>query len=362
MKKKFAKILGLIMTIALLTSLLTVAAPAAALTQPQVAIAPITATIQAASVYSITFTAGTAAAAGDQIVIVFPAGGPSPANMVAANDVMIQALSGIGGGPIASTPAVYAVTGSALLGYTVTITIPAGGLGAGSLVGITLGTTNGVVNPATPGDYTLTVATQTAVPIPIEAAVTSAPYTINAPTITALPGVVLAYNSAGILMSQSNSIITGIAAAGVMGRVEVGPGTYDENAPIIANLAGQTIVATDPGNVIINDVNMSGTGGIVQITAAAVPGTFVGVTFDGFVINPHVIAPQADMLTIGAAATWATITNCTIASGTNSAINALAGGTFNTISNCTLTATGAIGVKKGVVAAGQVAITNTTIE
>jgi hypothetical protein len=368
MKRKLSKLLGIGLTLALLVSLFVTAVPAAAITQPQVVLTTFGGStpyeITRANVYTVTSTAGATVPLGGKIVIAFPAGGPNPSGLIAAGDVTIEALAGLGGTAMAAgTPCVYAVTGSAAAGYTLTITMPAA-LGNGALFSLTIGAVSGVVNPGTPGSYTLTLATQTALGVPIEAAVTSAAYTIVVPGILPLPGIVSAYSASGILMSQSTSINTGILAAGIGGRVEVAAGYYDENAVINANVAGQTIIATGAaGTVIIKDVNNSGTGGVMAVSVApVVAGVTPGVTIDGFVIQPSATAPQADMLTITAAASYVTIQNCTINSGTNSCINVIAASTNNAVKKSTLDATGAIGAKIGVVAAGQVAVSDTTIK
>jgi hypothetical protein len=361
MKKKFSKLLGISLTIALITSLLTVAGPATALSQPVVTITPPTATISAVSTYDVIFTAGKAAGAGNQTVIVFPAGTNLGLPGAYAGVVNIEALAGIGGVAFDSAPASAVVSGVYPAAQTLTITLAAGqNIGAGALVDITI---PGVINPATPGTYNLTVATQYPSLYPIEAAVTSADYTIYAPGLIPLPGVVLAYNSAGILMNQSNSINTGIGAAGVFGKVEVGAGTYDED--VVCNMPYQNIVATGAaGTVIITDANLDGTGGNVTIKAAG-DATFGGVTFDGFTIAYTLFSiPETNALTINGTSSYATVTNCDITAGTNSAVMVEQGATMCTVSNCTMDATTltTAGSPKGVIANGQVSVEDCTID
>lgn len=356
MNRKLSKILGIALTIALLTSLVTVAAPAAALTQPQVSVPVGQTTIGATATYTITFTAGTALQAGNQTVIVFPAGtNLGAAGAYAGGVVNIQALTGIGGGNFNGAPGAAVVSGTFPNAQTLTLTLGAGqSYGAGSLVGITI---PGVVNPATPGTYTLTVATQLASLIPVEAAVTSNSYTITSPTIVPLPGVVLAYNSAGVLMSQSNSINTGVGAAGVGGRIEVGPGTYDED--VVMNVAQQTLIATGgPGTVIISNADSDAVEfGTLTVSAA---GSLLlgGCTVDGFTITPSVVNGPATPVTI--TGSYVTVQNCDITAGTTSAITGGALG-INTVSNCTITATG-VGLvpNTGIVASDQMTIDGCT--
>jgi len=363
MKKKFSKLLGIGLTVALISSLLTIAGPAMALTQPQVALTPPSATISAVSQYDVTFTSGKLVAGGNQIVLAFDAG-VNISGLGLAN-VRMEALAGIGGvafGPLA-VPAAVTVTGTFPNPQTMTITLAAPqNLGAGALIGITI---TGVTNPSTPGDYSVTVSTQTAGLIPIEAGVKSALFAIRAPGLTPLPGVVTAYNSAGIPMAQSTSIQTACDNAGAGGRVEVGPGTYDEVINLnLASHARQTIVGIgDPGTCIISDADMSVTGGTVTVNVAGLA-ALGGVTLENLTITPNAFIPQATMVTLGAAATYVTIKDCTIASGTTSAVTinlAAAGAEGHKIQNCTITAQHATAARIGIIANGQVAVSDTTI-
>jgi hypothetical protein len=346
MKKKSGKILGIVLTLVLLVSLTIAAVPVMAITQPQVLLTPTT--IQATATYTIRFTAGEVinGAAGDQIIIRFSTG----TTVLSTPMTTIEALTGIGGGPI--SPA--AAPGGGAVGVPATakviMTLGAGqSVGAGSLVQLII---TGITNPATPGAYTLTVASQTAAGIPIEAAVTSAEYVISPPLIMPLPGVVQAYNSVGILMCQSMSINTCIAAAGVRGRVEVGPGTYDED--VIANVAGQSIIATgNPGTVIISDANNNGFGGTITVNSPpAVPNT--GITIDGFVVKPGSIIAYSTMLTVTNISDFTIIKNCQITSGTVSGITSAAGADNITVNNCAL-------ITKGVSATGVISNGSTKI-
>jgi hypothetical protein len=380
MKKKFTKLLGIGLTVALLTSLFTVAGPAMALTQPQVSIPFGANVIGNQTAYTISFTTGKAVAAPNQIVIVFPAGvnitPGSPPTPLGVADVTLEALTGLGGnafGPGVNPKAVD-VTGLYPNPQTMVITlddtsVPVQNLGAGALIGITI---NGVVNPTSPGDYTLTVATRKAATLaPIEAAVTSAEFSIITPILVPLPGIVTGYNSAGHMMWQSNSINACIDKAGVGGRIEVGPGTYDEY--VQCDVARQTIVGTgDPGTVIITDADMDGLdelnglpgGGTVEISA---PGSAIfktGVTLENLTISPNMFVPGAIMVTITGAASYATLKDCTIGSGTTAAVDIetpTTAGTRHAITDCTITAQHATATRIGVRTDGQVAISGTTI-
>ncbi len=358
-KKTLTRTLGIGFTAALLTSVLTLAEPVMALIQPQVAITPASAEISAVTQYDITFIVGKTVAAGNQIVIAFPAGtNLGEVGAYAGGTVNIEALAGIGGDAFDAAPASALVSGVYPAAQTLTLTLAAGqNIGAGALVFVTI---PGVVNPSTPGTYNLTVATQNPALTPIETAVTSAPYEINEQTIIPLPGVVTAYNSAGIPLAQSTSINTCILAAGTGGRIEVGAGTYDET--VICNVTSQTIVGIDdPGTVIITDANMDLIGGTVYVEVAGSNILKTGVTLENLTITPNAFLPQTDMVMINAPSTYVTLKDCTIESGTNSAVNVIYG-TNHKITDCTITARHETDARTGVIANGQVTISGTTVD
>jgi hypothetical protein len=374
MKRKLSKILGIAVTVALLASLLVSATPAAAMSQPSVTIGAGPAgntakVISKLNSYTLTFTANQAVAVGDEIKITFPTGTDvTPLTMGAAvppaapayvgGDINIEATAGIGGagtgaGGVGVAAAVVGATNNVLV-----ITVPAGApLGAGSIVQIVIGTPAAVAaghlvqNTGTPSDaYTLEVTTQTAVPVTIETA-TSATFAITTPAINPLPGIVYAYNAAGVLMSQTNDIATATLNAGVNGRIEIGAGTYDENLLITFATAGQTIVALDAGAVFIKDTDNSGVGGVFSVTAvntAANP-----LTIDGLIFQPAATLGQATMLNIAGTATNVKITNCTFDTGAaaaaTQAINIVTGAT-PTIDGCEFT-----------VGAGKIGIANNAL-
>jgi hypothetical protein len=238
MKSKLFRILGVATTVAVLASMLAVV-PALGMTSPTVALTASTGgvayQISSENIYNITTTAGVAVPVNGFIEIVFPAG-TNITGFLAA-DVSIQALAGIGGGPIAAAaPAAITITGTYPAAQTMKLTLPAAGtIGAGSLVGVTVGTlANGVINPSTAGAYTLTVRTLNAASVEIEAATTSSPYTLIVPS-TEFPGTIKVFNSANILMGQGmgataiNDALALVTAAGF--TLEVGPGVYTEVGP-----------------------------------------------------------------------------------------------------------------------------------
>ncbi|MBL7166382.1 MAG: right-handed parallel beta-helix repeat-containing protein, partial [Dehalococcoidales bacterium] len=165
-------------------------------------------------------------------------------------------------------------------------------MGEGAQVRIAI--TAGITNPATIGDYTLTVKTSATGDT---TAVTSTSYAITAPTVAALPGIVRLYNSAGVEMASQTggtAIATLLTAAtGMSGStIKIGPGTYVENITTTAAL--QTIEATGTaaetivvGTVTVNQVSTTIQG--LTLKAAAGGGTLMTITGDKAVIQNNVI-------------------------------------------------------------------------
>jgi len=240
MIRKLSKLLGIALTITLVASLLSVAAPAAALGQPEVTLS--NSAISNASDYVIRFavTENVSGADGDKITIQFDstttvkiAAGVSATSTVSASD---------GWFGVNYLPAVTAgatVTGDAV-NKKVTITFAGTDkIGEGAEVRIAL---KGVVtNPAEIGDYTLTVATSNE-----PAAVTSAPYSVTAPYVAPLAGIVEVYNSAGIKVHSANgpgAIQACLDKATSPGyTIKIGPGTYTENLKLKSG--GTSVMAT----------------------------------------------------------------------------------------------------------------------
>ena len=395
MKRKFSKILGVGLTLALLTSLLLTVAPVSALSQPSVTIAAGPAgsaagVISNQNVYTVTFTTASKVLVGEQIVIVFPAG--TNITGMAAADVLIECTAGLGGGSItpAAAVSVAAATGTYPAAQTLTITPSAGVIiGAGSIVQLTIGSaaTAYVTNPPTIGTYSLTVATQTGAtpPVAIEAAVTSVAYSIAAPTILPLPGVVERYNSAGVLMEQTNILQTALTNSAAGDSILVGAGTYDEAITIATSVT----VTGNAATTIIKDTNGSGgTDGTVTINFVGTATT--GAVFDGFTVMGNIVAADALSITghkvtvrnciftkAGTATTAvaqnmvnyapaalptlaSTITNCTFDTTLGTVVDngILVAATANaiglTVSGCTFTVDGAIALEDSAVnTAGQ---------
>jgi hypothetical protein len=313
MKSKLFRILGIVTIVSMLAGTL-VAVPAMALDQPVVTLS--NSTIGVAANYSIVTKVYTAlaVAALDEIQITFPAGTNIAGITDAADaDVQVAASSGIG------TPA-FALTSAAStkLGQVLDIIVPAD-IGVGATIQVVVA----VVNPNTSGSYNLTVSTQTTGGTAIEAVVASTAYTIINPTIPGLPGVVNGYNSAGVLLTQSNSITAVMTVANVV-KITVGPGTYDED--VVINSAILTSLTSTDGaaTTIIRDANLDTWGGTVDIVAVPT----AGFTMTGFTIYGR--ASSAFSLQIGAGLKT-TVSNSTIKCPGATAGIVTAGGSSSTL-------------------------------
>jgi len=299
MKKKFSKILGVGLTLALLCSLLLTAAPVAAISTPAVTLD--TYVISQGAVYTLTFQVITGLATTDRIVVTFPTGTTIPASIVTSTDpdVKVGAGPGIGTAGYGLTDAACALDATGLI---LTITPPTA-INNAAWVQIVIGTGNTLTNPAAPASYNLTVGTQdtSAIPVVIEAAVTSAAYTLVIPVIPPVPGVVAGYNTAGIKLVEvtgAGAIGTALGTASVV-QVVAGDGTYDEDVTVGA---GQTLEALNAGLAVIRDVNLTAPGGSVNITGALA--TVSGLTIDGSTATGYAVQLNV--------AGGATVSNCTI--------------------------------------------------
>jgi hypothetical protein len=326
MKRKLSKILGIGLTIALLTSLLVTAAPAAALSQPSVTFPTGTdndiSKVNAA--YDLTFsvgkqlsgnaTAGNATKVQDTITITFPAG-YGVANGVGAITGTITigpgwVDEGIGlGEQWATTPDTLAGTvwtGNAAAN-TVTLTLPNAGTGGwGEYIGRTaevlIKINTGITNPATIGNYAITVATSQET-TPVAANTVS----IEAPYVAPLTGIVSLYNAAGVLMNQwtgGGAIQAAINAAGVGSSIELTNGTYVESPNVLApNTGGYTIKAVGDA-VIVKGTWTLGVG------AADIFGNPVDTVLEGMTLMPN--AGAAAAVVMNATANNTVIKDCTI--------------------------------------------------
>ena len=252
MKKKFSKILGVGLTLALLASLLLTAVPVSALTQPTVILDGYLLSEDPVE-YTIQFTLGEALDAGEDIIVAFPTG--TDLSNVATGDTTLAATSGIGTDAFSGvTTSTVDVTGAP----TMLITLPGAAamnaqnsIGAGALVQVII---DDVINPPTPGDYTLDVSTD------IETtAVTSNTYTIVPILPSDLPGIVQLFNPDGYFIDQetgNGAIDDMITIAGEDYTLEIGPGTYSVDTLDTAD-DGVTFVSTDGAELTIIELDIN---------------------------------------------------------------------------------------------------------
>jgi hypothetical protein len=360
MKKKFSKILGVGLTIALLSSLMVVAAPVSALSQPVVTFDPgapgpgtVHDDISVNGTYIIQFDVveeipndGTGT-----ISIRFPTDYDNQIGTFADDEVQVVSTAGFGVANLAtdanSTLAAANVSVADLGGddrWVVTINVDGltNAIGEGATVRVTLGGRK-IINPDTAGDYTLEVQTSEEFIF----WVTSAPFTIGAPTIATPPGVVNLYNPDGVIMAEpytgDSAIADALADAGDGWMIKVGPGEYD-------------------GAITINeDVTIEATGTAAEtiidgaVTISFIPFPFGGPTLKGFTLDDAVTVTGDDIsiedcifdgglfgpataLTINGAANDVTVSGCSfdeITDGTTLGILIDEGDV--TISNCTFT-------------------------
>ena len=307
MKKRFSKILGVAVTLAMLSSLI-IAPMAGALTAPSVSVSSLV--ISTDATYTLTFQiSATLANPTGTISVTFPAGFSVFNGTTSAQ---IAATSGIGTSAFALTTATTTVAGQ-----VVTIAIPAAGgtmntqgaIGVGATVQMVIGTAiaNNVGNSDTPGTYTLSIATTKET-----TAVTSAAFTLTVPVIPAVAGIVQGFNAAGVKLYENtgNNAISKALPNIVPGvvRIVVGPGTYDENAPL-AIPAGVTVVSSaGAATTIISDANLAGGGGDVTIVGTVLaPSVFDGFTVTGGIAATDMVTVQNCVLSnaAGAALTFA---------------------------------------------------------
>jgi hypothetical protein len=357
MKRKVSKILGIGLSIAMITSLLVAAVPASALSTPDVEVTYPNSQISWPNAkYTIETELGKQLASNGTytqgFIITFPdeytLDNGDLAGTVVFGPGWID-FDGVGGEVAEYNWGFGDATNWTANNEEKTITIaldPPGVAANGTWIGksaeVIIEITGGIDNPDTPGDYTLDVETWDFTnDKKVESPVTSGAFTIGEPMIYDLPGIVLAKNKAGILMSQSNSIITGIHDAGPGGTVEVGPGTYAQD--VDANMPGQTIIASGgPGTAIIQ--NNRGGGGTLTISAGpATPTSKTGVTIDGIDILFDKMNKEDTLVTIAPTASYAKLQNCTIDSGESAAILIAENTTDNnthTIYMCNISAEG----------------------
>ena len=272
MKKKISRIMGVVLTAVLLASLVAVPV-SATISQPSVALGDND--ISDPSEYVIMFQVTEALDVTDTITVEFPAGTEVPATFADAN-VTIISTPGFGTARSGDVGAECAVTDEEVV---ITLTDMGGDIAEYAMVKITFLVGAGIENPDDPDDYTLTVATEEET-----TAVESAPYTIEAPDVGGLPGIVQVFNPSEILISQTtgdDAIANAITAAGEDFVIKIGPGTYtvdgvDDTFDTEDN--GVTFMATGAADATIIDTKDS----------AAIVIDNDGITLDGLTFQGQV--------------------------------------------------------------------------
>lgn len=283
-----------------------------------------------------------------------------------------------------------------------TITAILGGddqIGEGATVRIEV---PGITNPSAVGAYNLTVSTSA------ETAVTSAAYSVGAPTVLPLAGIIEAYNSAGVMMASAtgNTAISDMMSeAGVGWTIKIGPGTYnemlatsaksqkimaiggsaetilaggltvDDDAVSVTGLTIKSPVAVNESDAVFTNCVFTKTGtstttsgqtlatynNINTLLDPTPTGTFTNCTFDttlGAVqdIGINVIASAGSLTLSGCTF----LVDATALGAQDTAILTASGAAASpvTVSNCTITGSSGIGIS---VTGGNTNITGTTL-
>ena len=185
--------------------------------------------------------------------------------------------------------------------------------------------TAGIDNPDIAGDYSLTVGTTKADDTVIEAAVTSADYSIIEPIIGGVPGTVMWSNPAGVPMGIDSGdfpIEAAIIAAEDNYTINIGTGTYTDT-PTTAN-AGVTFVSTGTAeDTIISGLWTIDTATITLDDLTITGGVTVTAGGTDSIIKNCVFTTATTLLTIGG--TPCTVTNNTfIVDGTDATTGIIA--------------------------------------
>jgi len=335
MRKRFTKVLGVGVTLALLSSLLIGVVPATAVSQSTVTLS--NAVISQASNYTLTFNVvgpvpNTVAGI---ITVQFPIG-----TVIAAlddGDITIQSTAGFGvandGTAVILAANVTLTAGTATAGPSAAIKLAdlTNAIGEGATVRVKF-LLNKVTNPPTiADDYVLTVKTSE---VGDTTAVASVAYALTAPTVPPLAGIVEVYNPSGVLMGSftGNTAFMGagnaMAIAGASYTIKIGPGTYTEN--ITPSATGQTFIATGSaaetiivGNWTVNQASTTLQGLTLKNEVGGVTNATVNITGDKSAVTDCVftkagaattaVAEAAGLLALNVAAPTGnvTVTDCT---------------------------------------------------
>jgi len=314
MKKKFSKILGVGLTLALITSLLLTAAPVMAnVSQPTVDVDETEISFDGAE-YTISFRINTALVEADDPTITIDFPDDTDVTDVGAGDITIEATSGIGSG----SGTVTTVTATPDPDDDSILEIELDDLG---LIGAKIGamaylqvTIADVTNPSEPDTYTLEVQTSEE-----DTYVESEEYDIDAPTVG---GFVYVYNPSNILLATygGSAALDSVRIAGHFAKadytIKVGAGSYELAANITITGEGLTLESADGAEDVIIDANTFG--------------FIIGadeVTIDGFTIDDAGTAVR-----IGAEDD--VVTNCVITDATTFGVSIAPEGVDATVSDC----------------------------
>ncbi len=330
MKRKFSKILGVGVTLVMLTSLMVGAMPVSALSVPEVSVAGADDEISNPdSEYTIFFTIIEELGQNDVITITFP------------DDTVITGAAGT----ITASPGwIGGIWGEAELDVegdvpewdfdaddlTITVTLDnaAHEIGEGASVRVQI--TAGITNPSEPDDdYTLTVGTAegqgtatTDDDDAIEDAVESEEYEIESPDVPTLPGIVEAYNAAGIRMASATggtAIQEMLAIAQADWVVSIGEGEYEEDLDL---------------TLVEGDFTIEGSGDLEDVV---VIGDWIinqdDITLDNITLDGDITVSADDF----------TIENCVVDDG--GTLRIAGGGTDATIDNVTFNVEDSVGIE-----------------
>jgi hypothetical protein len=257
MKKKISRILGVGLSVSLLTSLLMVA-PVTGLGQPEVT--PDDDTISLRTFYTIEFDLGEEVDEGEHIIITFP-DEVDISDITAAvdADVTIAATAGLGSASFTATNA-----GSVTTDQELDITVPDVNLDdmIGRLARVTVVIGDAATelrNPDVAGDYTLTVETT-----PEDTPVESAVFTIEPPTPVVPPGHVIPISPGGdpFNAETGDNGINDAIGGGLVDddwTLELTEGRWTTDVPNTGGFDGLTIRGAAGADVLLeNDLTVNG--------------------------------------------------------------------------------------------------------
>ena len=270
------------------------------------------------------------------ITVAFPLGTTVPGmGAWVVGDATVQSTAGFGlANPETNIAASDLITAppTATDGPAVTIELAALANDIGEVATVRVKFLNTVVtNPATIGDYTLSVKTSADTTY-----TASQTYSLVAPTVAPLPGIVKVYNPSGILMNSftgAGAIANGLAIAGANFTISVGEGTYVENPDTTAD--GQTIMAAGDaadtvviGTWTIDQASVTVEGLTLKDTIPTNPAGAIVITGDKVTIRNCIIG-KAGSAALGNVVAE-TLIHYNNLSGTDTEYGTITGCTFDT--------------------------------